>query len=72
MSGGNLHRHLRRGGHRYRRFGARFDFTSNRAGPVAGRVDISQRPAIVEKKSRVGDVEAILGANECDRVVRKK
>jgi transposase, IS30 family len=54
VDGGSLYRHLRRGG---RRFGARFDFTRNRKGPVTGRVDIGQRPAIVEEKSRVGDWE---------------
>jgi transposase, IS30 family len=57
IDGGNLYRHLRRGGRRYRRFGARFDFIHRRTGPIAGRVDIGQRPAIVEKKSRVGDWE---------------
>ena len=57
MNGGSLYRHLRRCGHRYRRFGARFDFTRSRKGPIAGRVDIGQRPAIVEEKSRVGDWE---------------
>jgi IS30 family transposase len=57
VDGGNLYRHLRRGGRRYRRFGARFDFTRNRTGPVAGRVDIVHRPAIVEEKARVGDWE---------------
>ena len=57
IDGGSLYRHLRRGGRRYRRFGARFDFTRNRTGPVSGRVDIGQRPAIVEEKSRVGDWE---------------
>jgi len=56
IDGGHLYRHLRRGGRRYRRFGARFDFTRRKA-PVSGRVDIGQRPAIVEEKSRVGDWE---------------
>jgi IS30 family transposase len=57
VDGGNLYRHLRRGGRRYRRFGARFDFIHRRTGPISGRVDIAQRPAIVEEKSRVGDWE---------------
>lgn len=57
VDGGNLYRHLRRGGRRYRRFGARFDFIHRRTGPISGRVDIGQRPAIVEEKSRVGDWE---------------
>ena len=56
VDGGDLYRHLRRGGRRYRRFGSRFDFTRRKA-PVSGRVDIGQRPAIVEEKSRVGDWE---------------
>jgi IS30 family transposase len=57
VDGGNLYRHLRRGGRRYRRFGARFDFIHRRNGPISGRVDIGQRSAIVEEKSRVGDWE---------------
>jgi IS30 family transposase len=57
VDGGNLYRHLRRGGRRYRRFGARFDFIHCRSGPISGRVDVGQRPAIVEEKSRVGDWE---------------
>jgi transposase, IS30 family len=56
VDGGDLYRHLRRGGRRYRRFGSRFDFTRRKA-PVSGRLDIGQRPAIVEEKSRVGDWE---------------
>jgi transposase, IS30 family len=37
--------------------GARFDFIHRRTGPVSGRVNIGQRPAIVEKKARVKDWE---------------
>jgi len=57
FEGGHLYRHLRRKGRRYRRFGARFDFVPKRSGPIAGRVDIDQRPAVVAEKSRVGDWE---------------
>lgn len=57
LYGGNLYRHLRHGGHRYRRYGARFGIIDRRKGPIPDRVDIDERPAIVEKKSRVGDWE---------------
>jgi len=53
FDGGHLYRHLRRKGRRYRRFGARFDFVSKRSGPIAGRVDIDQRPAVVAEKSPI-------------------
>ncbi len=56
-NGGSLYRHLRHGGRRYRRYGSRFGIPDRRKGPIPGRVDIDQRPAIVEEKSRVGDWE---------------
>lgn len=55
--GGGLYRHLRHGGRRYRRYGSRFGIPDRRKGPIPDRVDIDQRPAIVEQKSRVGDWE---------------
>lgn len=51
--GGHLHEHLRTCGKRYRKRGAAKD----RRGIIVGRVDIAQRPAVVEKRTRFGDLE---------------
>ncbi|MEM7241704.1 MAG: IS30 family transposase [Pseudomonadota bacterium] len=53
-----LKRHLRHRGKRYLRA------SDGRRGPIKGRVDISQRPAIVEQKARLGDweLDTIIGA----------
>ena len=51
--GGILHEHLRTRGKRYRKRGAAKD----RRGIIAGRVDIDQRPAVVDKRKRFGDLE---------------
>lgn len=51
--GGFLHEHLRTRGKRYRKRGAAKDSR----GIIAGRVDIDQRPAVVEKRKRFGDLE---------------
>jgi IS30 family transposase len=58
--GGNLHSQLRHGGKPYNR---RQGKTSGR-GLIPNRVDIDERPAIVERKSRIGDWEAdtLIGA----------
>ncbi len=53
-AGGGLWRHLRRRGKKPDRKGGRH---SGR-GRIPGRVDISERPAAVEAKERVGDREA--------------
>lgn len=59
--GGTLHTHLRRRGKKYNRR------SSNKTGRghIPGRVDIKERPAIVEAKTRFGDWEAdtIIGVN---------
>ena len=52
-AGGNLYKHLRTKGKKYRKRGSSKD---NR-GLIANRVDISKRPQIVEKKERFGDLE---------------
>jgi len=59
--GGNLHTHLRRKGRRYRKRGSAKDSR----GIIAGRVDISMRPKIVDTRKRVGDLEidTIIGQN---------
>jgi IS30 family transposase len=51
--GGTLHEHLRTRGKRYRKRGAAKD----RRGIITGRVDIDQRPAVVEQRKRFGDLE---------------
>jgi len=59
--GGELHKHLRNRGRRYRKRGSKKDAR----GIILNRVDISQRPLIVEEKTRVGDFEldTIIGKN---------
>jgi IS30 family transposase len=58
---GSLFTHLRRKGRKYRKRGSAKD---NR-GIIKDRVDISQRPAIVNEKIRLGDLEidTIIGKN---------
>ena len=51
--GGTLHEHLRTRGKRYRKRGAAKDSR----GIIRGRVDIDQRPSIVQKRTRFGDLE---------------
>jgi len=51
--GGQLYKHLRNKGKRYRKRG----HSKDSRGLLVGRVDIDQRPVIVEKKDRVGDLE---------------
>ncbi len=59
--GGNLYEHLRTRGRKYKKRGA----TNNGRGQIPDRVDIGQRPQIVEKKERLGDLEIdlIIGTN---------
>lgn len=59
-AGGSLYKHLRRRGKKPNWRGGRH---AGR-GSIPGRVDISERPAVVEEKSRVGDweVDTIVGA----------
>ncbi len=61
-AGGNLYTNLRRRGKKYNRRGAQ---TAGR-GCIPNRVDIQQRPKIVESKSRIGDWEGdtIIGAKQ--------
>jgi len=59
--GGKLYKYLRHGGKKYNRR------SSGKAGRgcIPNRIDIKERPAIVEEKSRLGDWEGdtIIGAN---------
>jgi len=66
-SGGNLHQHLR---HRGKRYNKRSSGKTGR-GCIPERVDITERPAIVETKSRIGDWEGdtIVGAKHKGAIV---
>ena len=59
--GGLLYKHLRTKGKKYKKRG----HLKDKRGLIIGRVDISDRPAIVEKKSRLGDLEIdlVIGKN---------
>jgi transposase, IS30 family len=59
--GGTLHCHLRRKGRSYSKRGSLRDAR----GIIVGRVDISERPAVVEAKQRFGDLEidTVIGKN---------
>lgn len=58
--GGNLHKHLRTKGRRYRKRGALKD----KRGQIIGRIDIEKRPKIVDEKTRFGDLEIDLVIGE--------
>ena len=51
--GGQLYKHLRNKGKRYRKRG----HSKDSRGLLVGRVDIDQRPAVVDHKERIGDLE---------------
>lgn len=59
--GGKLYKHLRTKGKKYRKRGA----SKDSRGLIANRVDIENRPSIVDKKQRVGDLEIdlVIGKN---------
>ncbi|WP_294265744.1 IS30 family transposase [uncultured Chryseobacterium sp.] len=52
-AGGKLYKHLRTKGRRYRKRASLKD----KRGLIFGRTDISKRPAIVDEKERIGDLE---------------
>lgn len=52
-NGGNLYTHLRNKGRKYSKRGA----SKDKRGVIPNRVDIDQRPKIVEERSRFGDLE---------------
>lgn len=66
-AGGNLHTHLRRKGKKYRKRGS----SKDSRGIIKNRVSINQRPEIVEKRLRFGDLEAdlIIGKNHKQAIV---
>lgn len=59
--GGVLYKHLRSKGKKYKKRG----HLKDKRGIITGRVDISQRPEIVDKKRRLGDLEIdlVIGKN---------
>lgn len=59
--GGELYKHLRRNGRKYRKRGAAKDSR----GIIRDRVSIEQRPAVVDEKKRFGDfeIDLVLGRN---------
>ena len=59
--GGDLHTHLRRQGRRYRKRGSQYAYR----GLIPNRVDIDERPRVVDEKERFGDLEGdlIIGKN---------
>ena len=65
--GGDLHKHLRTNGKRYRKRGNKKD----RRGQISNRVDISQRPEEVEDRKRIGDLEidTIIGKDHKGAIV---
>jgi len=65
--GGALYLHLRTEGKYYRKRGNKKD----RRGIIPARVDISERPPIVEKRERIGDLEidTIIGKNHQGAIV---
>ena len=58
--GGDLHKYLRRQGRKYSKRGSKTQVED-----LINRVDIDQRPSIVEQKERFGDLEidTIIGKN---------
>ncbi|MCS7474616.1 IS30 family transposase [Myroides odoratimimus] len=59
--GGKLYKHLRNKGKKYRKRGSNKDSR----GLISNRLDIDERPGIVDKKERIGDLEIdlIIGKN---------
>lgn len=66
-SGGTLYLHLRHGGKKYNKRGNK----KAGRGLIPGRIDIDQRPDIVEEKSRIGDweVDTIIGKDHVGAIV---
>nr|CRY94120.1 hypothetical protein [uncultured prokaryote] len=62
--GGKLHKYLRRQGRRYAKRGSK----NAGRGFIPGRVDIDERPEIVELKERFGDLE-LNSTCKCNRIL---
>ena len=65
--GGELYKHLRHRGRRHKKRGA----LRKRRGTIPNRIDISERPKIVDRKNRVGDyeVDTIVGAARSQHIL---
>ena len=65
--GGKLYEHLRNRGKRYRKRG----HSKDNRGIIVGRVDIDQRPDIVDKKERIGDfeIDLIIGKDHKEAIL---
>ena len=65
--GGGLYKHLRHGGKKYNRRKGSYA----RRGCIPGRIDIDQRPPIVEQKQRLGDweLDTLIGAKHQGAIV---
>lgn len=65
-AGGDLHQHLRCQKQRRKRYGS-----YNRRGQLIDRVSIDERPAIVDRRSRIGDweLDTIIGKNHQQAIV---
>lgn len=66
-AGGTLHKHLR---HKGKKYNKRAKAHAGR-GLIPGRIDIAERPAIVEEKARIGDfeIDTIIGKNHQGAIV---
>jgi len=67
LNGGSLYKELRHNGKKYNKRGS----GKSGRGCIPGRIDISERPGIVEEKSRIGDweLDTIIGAEHKGAVV---
>jgi IS30 family transposase len=65
--GGDLYVNLRSRGKKYRKRGA----SKDKRGKIIGRIDISERPAIVDERERFGDfeIDTIIGKNHKGAIV---
>jgi len=66
-NGNNLYKHLRHSGKKYNKRSAK----NAGRGLIPGRIDIDERPAIVEDKSRIGDweLDTIIGKDHVGAIV---
>lgn len=64
---GYLHTHLRHRGRRY----AKRSYSKKRRGIIPNRIDIDERPLIVEKRERFGDfeIDTIIGASHSQHIL---
>ena len=65
--GGSLYLQLRRRGRRYRKRGGKYQYR----GTIPNRTDISERPAVVDRRERFGDLEGdlVVGSGQQGAIV---